>query len=87
MTKLEARYTEIMIQMLKFIIILDIVKKFTKMQTYLKQLKIYKISIYSGVKVNKSMSNLEARYTEIMLQMLRFRNILEKLRDQSHICH
>ena len=44
MTKLEARYTEIMIQMLKFIIILDIVKKFIKMQTYLKQLKIYKIS-------------------------------------------
>ena len=35
----------------------------------------------------RSMTKLEARYTEIMLQMLTFRNILDKLRDQSHICY
>ena len=33
------------------------------------------------------MTKLKAKCTEIMLQMLRFRNILEKLRNQSHICH
>ena len=33
------------------------------------------------------MTKLEAMYTDIMLQLLKFIIILDRLRDQSHICH